>query len=718
MTVNIDIDLNASGVADEIGAIKTALETLDKTSEDVDLGGKIDVDGLTGDLGQVVKKLKNVEKQIGNLESRIKNVSENIDIDDVKVTHKTESDTADGSTGSGDSTGGDPPGSDGFDYGSKKHRNRLSDLFGADINQMMDPELFNLLKQDGASWAEGTTIGLTDREKRGFTPKMMRGRFGFGLESVAQRDLRTDLLSEEEINDAIKSLPERSNSEKGQRREISQSEILDVIASRRGIDRDKMGVRGRNITYDSDEFGFESLQSFLERRKALSAEEISDQAKARNDPLSLRSTPHSRFLQTSIGKRLNEADGLPDLMDDIRHSQGRLTKTFKKAFPSMGKYMQLLAALIPIAVTLGSQLLGVAAAMGAVGIAGASILGLGLLGHGDNMADSFAQAKEEIGDLKRELFTAVQPLAQSFAPIQSRMFDAIPSGMSGIFDEMEGLKQFEGLLFDLGDSAASGIERFFRIINSNSGIISDLTKEMGGMIGTGLLNFFEWLIVNAAENKQLMLDTIAALKSLVVAGFNVAMIVTKIVAAFRPLFSVLASIADALNNRFIIGLLSFIAIASVILIITSKVIFSLYGMATAVSFLIGRLQFLGSGSIIAGIKMVFSLIISYTKVAIAQMTALQLAALGAAAAIAATGIGAALLVGGGAAMSAISGGGSATAGGGSNRGYSGGGNTYNDNRQFTVNNNGNGDYATQKRMEDTVRDVQESDSAQEIPDIE
>jgi hypothetical protein len=132
---------------------------------------------------------------------------------------------------------------------------------------------------------------------------------------------------------------------------------------------------------------------------------------------------------------------------------------------------------------------------------------------------------------------------------------------------------------------------------------------------------------------------------------------------------------------------------------------------------VGLLQFLGSGSILAGIKMAFSLIISYTQVAIAEMTALQVAALGAAAAIAATGIGAALVLGGGAAYQAMKPdipSGSSGSGFGSN----GGSKVYNDNRSYEITQRGTQDYADQKRMEKTIRDVNESNDAQELPPVD
>jgi len=62
------------------------------------------------------------------------------------------------------------------------------------------------------------------------------------------------------------------------------------------------------------------------------------------------------------------------------------TKKVRKAIPSMSVFYNLLAALIPILIVAGTQALGVAAAMGAVAVAGASIIGLGLIGHGDDMA--------------------------------------------------------------------------------------------------------------------------------------------------------------------------------------------------------------------------------------------------------------------------------------------------------------------------------------------
>jgi hypothetical protein len=56
-------------------------------------------------------------------------------------------------------------------------------------------------------------------------------------------------------------------------------------------------------------------------------------------------------------------------------------------------------------------------------------------------------------------------------------------------------------------------------------------------------------------------------------------------------------------------------------------------------------------------------------------------------------------------------------GGGSGPG-SGGQMVYNDNRSYEINNGGGDDYASQKKMEDTVTQVNETNSAQSLPPVE
>ena len=742
MTVDIDIDLDAKGVYDDIIKIRTAMESLDKASGDLDLGDAINVDGVTGSLGEIMRKMENFQAELDDIDNKIKKTADNIPSEiDVTQTIKDKTDSGTGGGGSGGkTTGNDPPSSD-DDRNRSDRMEDLSNLLGVDVVDFRgknDPlegfdesyrKSLNEARQtavpgigmdtDTPGWAKGRTLQLTNQQDKGIDKENVIIDGGFGRETLSNFERRERMFSPEEVADMKAGngadLPDEDEP-------LSRKEYMEKISKQFGLDSDKLraGPNGNNLMYDS-ELGDRSLSSFLNARDQLSPEERQDiiDQKPGVDGLDLKQgmSNQDRFDQTRFAKTLNKSESAADLVSRVKGSQGGIGSTIKRAFPSMGKYMQLLAALIPIAVTLGTQLLGVASAMGAVGVAGASIMALGLIGHGDSMAGSFAQAKQEIRDLKEEMFNVVQPLAQTFAPIQSRMFDAIPGAMGGIFDSMEGLTQFEGLLFDLGSAGASGIARFFDIINANAGIIDDLTREFAGLIGTGLLNFFDWLLKNAAKNKELMLQTIGVLRDLISIGFDLATMLTKVIAKFAPLIRIASKIVNAFNNRVVIALISFIAVASVVLMITSKLIFTFGSLALMIYKVAAGLAFLGGGSIMSGIFVFFSQLIIYIQAAIAHFSALQLAALGAAAAIAATGIGAALVGGGMAAYSAMKpdvAGGDMTSG----SAVGGGGKTvYNDNRSYQVSGASGDDYASLKQVGSEIEKASEKDSATQLPDI-
>jgi hypothetical protein len=771
MTVDIDIDLKAKGVADDILKIRGAMEALDRTSGDLDLGDAINVDGVTGSLDEIITKMGKFQDELDNIDTKIKKTTDNIpEKIKTQVEHEYKGKTDSGTGGGGDggkTTGGDPPSGD----DNRKRSDRmqdLSDLLGVDVVDFKGSdddldnfkesyrESLNEVKQtrlpgvdnkwgtpEGAglegkeasgipksliqgngptippNYAKGKSIHLTDQQDKGIDPENVIIEGGFGRETLSSYKRRENMFSQEEIADMKAGngadLPDEDDP-------LSRKEYMEKISKQFGLDSDKLraGPNGNNLMYDS-ELGDRSLGSFLNAREQLSGSEKRDiigQAPGDDGPLNMkqRKSKMDLFEKSKTGKFLNDIDSPKDGISKLRNRNRGIGSYVKKAFPSMGKYMQLLAALIPIAVTLGTQLLGVASAMGAVGVAGASIMSLGLIGHGDSMAGSFAQAKQEIKDLKEEMFDAVQPLAQMFAPIQSRMFDAIPGAMGGIFDSMEGLTQFEGLLFDLGSAGASGIARFFDIINANAGIIDDLTREFAGLIGTGLLNFFNWLLKNAADNKQMMLETISVLKHLVVIGFNLASMLTKLIVKFEPLLWVGAKIANLFNNRLGIAILSFIAMATIVLMIVVKVILTMGALVSAISSLAGAFAFMTS--MFPGVAAFFTTLGGYITTAIAQYGLLATAAMTAAGAIAATGIGLALVGGGLAALDAMQPdavGGNATSG--MAVGGGGGKTVYNDNRSYEVSGASGDDYASVKQVGKEIERASERDAATSRPDV-
>lgn len=778
MAVEINLELDAKGIVQEIAKIEAALEALDGRSKDIDLGESIDSSSLTGDIGKVIDEINNLEANFDQLSRKISGI-EDVDMDsEHEVVHKYEN--ADGSTNDGESSGNDPPsdagrgggGSDGggsvTERGLRTNRNRgnslaelISSVYGVDVSRVagVDRDSLNQMNRGVYQSSLGIT-GSARGLKQNFEPDHYSGFEDGELEEMEWNRLQ-NLASRENVyteNADRETLERRLKSQRfaGPMTSVSDGSRIDgvpesaddILGSTGFQPSGKSGFLGENSEYslgsgarymletrakarrqlvnsiastdnsdifnglDSDVLSGSEIQDVLSRPSASDPgeNEIGDytqsekrqyldaltaQRRAEGDTdvpfdTDLRDVGVATDDKSILGMRSRK-----DILDNIREGQDKMGNTLRRLVPSMSKYMRLLAAILPIAVALGTQLLGVAAAMGAVGVAGAAMMGLGLIGHGDSMADSFAQAKYEMRDLKEEMFYEVQPLAQQFAPIQSRAFDAIPSGMSGIFEEMEGLDQFENTIFDAGAGLAGGVEEFFAIINGNAGAIDQLVTRFGRILGSGLLDFFEWLIQAAYQNQQLLTSLGGDMMKLVVVAYNLSMAVAKIVTALTLFINGLAFISNLLNSEVIVGLVTMIAYIWAL----AKTITIMAAMKAAFMSIAGGIE-------IAALMMGGFTLSTWQAVAAATALVGVLAGLT---------MGASLLVGG-----AVMGGMDTDIGGGGgpgedhNPGSMGAAGTYNDNRQYHFNTEGS-DYAQQKDVEGTVEEVNETNSATEVP---
>jgi hypothetical protein len=362
----------------------------------------------------------------------------------------------------------------------------------------------------------------------------------------------------------------------------------------------------------------------------------------------------------------------------------------------MGKYMQLLAALIPVAIGLGTQLLGVAAAMGSVAVAGGALIGLGMIGHADSLTGSIAEAKQELQQFKLELFEEISPTAQTFAPIQSRAFDAIPAAVGDIVDQAEGLTAFEETIFNMGGDLAGGIEEAISLMIEYESTISSVSQNFSGLIGGGLLKFFEFLLNTISQNQALLVNVGRQMVKLAVVAFNLAMAITRIVGALGPMFNILVFISELLNSQLIVNLLTMIAY----LFILGKAAGLVYALASG-------FMTLTVGVADAALAMFGYEMSTWGAVAatMALVGAIGLLTLGAATVIGGAVTGSVMQQQPGADFS----------GGGAGPG-SGTTTVYNDNRSYQINSGGSDDYASQKRMEGVVKKVNETTEATNPPE--
>ena len=686
MSVKIDIDLRAGDAVGEITSIAGALETLDAAADDFDFDLDIDADKVSGEIGNIISELESLEVDSDRIAQNISESFAEIP-DEIEIVHNHN--TPSGSTGDGDSTGSDPPrpqritvkGGDLPDFseatadggsagsGMSKHQlaQKIEKVGGFDrgtVNVLgdFDAEELNRI----ASNIEHTTQDLTSGEY----PHVS----GIGDGNLGASQMPGNFADAEDPSDMDWNKLQRRASEAG---------VYTQDANRNTLEKRLRSQQfgGKTITVDTESHGTLGVRQAL--RKKQSAYDFSYGDKDDSD--------------TSDGGKSEKGR-----MDKFRKVHENFGSRLRKLKPTMGKYMQLLAAMIPIAVALGTQLLGVAAAMGSVAAAGGAIMGLGLLGHGDSMAESMEQAKQEVQELKQELFQTLQPQMQQFAPIQSRMFDAIPEAFeeNGIGEQLEELTAFEDTLFELGSALAGGMAEALKIINDNQEAISQLTTRFSGLIGSGLLNFFEWLIQAAKRNQELLIDVGRDMLKLAGVAYNLSMAVTRLIATLSPFFDVLLWISELMNGGILIGLIAMVAY----LYALGKAALVIYTLGTA-----------------------FSSLMSFISGASASMASYTLTTWGAvkatmalAAAIGAVSLGTALVVGAvtaGAAMS-VGVGDNMPNNGGMGRGPGRRGTTivHNDNRSFNITQQ-NGDYADRKAVGEEISKRNETKDAQSLPPV-
>lgn len=236
-----------------------------------------------------------------------------------------------------------------------------------------------------------------------------------------------------------------------------------------------------------------------------------------------------------------------------------MTDALRKLKPSMRQWWALIAAIIPLLITFATHALGVAAAMGAVAVAGAALLGLGLIGHGEDVGEAFRNAREEVKQFGEDLFEVFQGPAQTFAPIQSEFFDWAPGEMDGLADSLEGLIAYESSLFDMWSGLTGWLEASVRGMAESEEKVSQLAFRFGDILGTSIIDFFGWLLDETHANQSMLIALGRAI--VMVAGiiFNLSKAVSRLVITFTPLLGLLFMVTKLLNNKLVMGVVVFAA---------------------------------------------------------------------------------------------------------------------------------------------------------------
>lgn len=226
----------------------------------------------------------------------------------------------------------------------------------------------------------------------------------------------------------------------------------------------------------------------------------------------------------------------------------------------MSKWYNVLAILMPLLIAMAGAIAGVASAMiGAAG-AGAALIGLGLVGHGEDMEEAFSNAREEISELGSEIFNVMQNPAKKFAPIQERIFDMIPGEMTKVAESMEGLTVFAPLITNSIKGIIGWVSALIDMFVANADAVGEVTSKFGNLIGHTIIEFLRGLIKEGQKSQRSLILFGHALKTLILIIYNAAKALSAIFIAFQPLLDVLLWVSRIINNKFVMSLVGGLAV--------------------------------------------------------------------------------------------------------------------------------------------------------------
>ena len=246
-----------------------------------------------------------------------------------------------------------------------------------------------------------------------------------------------------------------------------------------------------------------------------------------------------------------------EAFEEATESATSFRSQLRRLVPTMHKWYQLLALAIPLLITMATHALGAASAMAAMAAAGAAVTGLGLLGFGDDLNSSLEEAQSRLKDLAEDLFGAAQPLLKEFSMFTEQLLVTLPMKLQPLIESMSGLTVFmdNGML----DGLIGWMTEVTDAIVDFEPVIEQLGNRFGALLGQKIIDFFEWLLIEAYENQEMFIQLAAAVKDALLALYEASMVASKLLVVFSPLLDILRRVVGLFNNEWVVGVLAAIA---------------------------------------------------------------------------------------------------------------------------------------------------------------
>ncbi|UBF20696.1 tail tape measure protein [Halorubrum virus HRTV-9] len=381
----------------------------------------------------------------------------------------------------------------------------------------------------------------------------------------------------------------------------------------------------------------------------------------------------------------------------------------RSAIPSMAKWWQLIALALPALIAFAVQASGVATSMLAMAGAGAAFIGLGLVGHGNSMAESWRNAQQQLSQLKEDLYETFLPSMQTFAPIQDAFFDMLPAELGKVNDALQSLAgtSYQYALFDGLRGVTGWISELIYSMRDLDSIATQVTMRFGGIIGMKIIDFFEWATIEAYRNQESLIKLGGVVMSVIEIIYNLSTIFAHLVVMLSPVIDAVVWLTQVLSQPMYRALASVIVMFSLIGLVLAKTIVTIAKVRMAFTIL----GITGSGAM-AGLAS--SAVGAMATVKAAVMSAV--ASLGLLqAALIATGIGALVVGGGYLAYQAMKPKGPPSVGSGSGYGGSSSGSTViNEGDTYNFNVDGSTDGPTTQKMLDVAKLNNSTDSTRSL----
>lgn len=255
---------------------------------------------------------------------------------------------------------------------------------------------------------------------------------------------------------------------------------------------------------------------------------------------------------------------LQDITNDYRnareewtragYAKRRLGKAIDFVIPRYSQLLRIFSALVPLLIILIAGALGVAAAFGAIALAGASVIGLGLIGEGRSIDEAWRNAKETLNEFKNELFEVFQPTAALFNPISERFFGNAPRELRTLAVAMRDMTVFEDGINSSFRGLIEWVSEAIVAMSAFEPILTQLTLAFGKAIGESIIKFLQFVTMEAYQNQDALMqmgETFAVIMSTI---YNFSLTFSKLLVALLPVFNILELMTQLLANEFGVGI--------------------------------------------------------------------------------------------------------------------------------------------------------------------